>query len=169
MMITFQLTQRIDYPLDKTFAFLSNLTNMPRWNYFIQRVTKLTEGPVTIGTRFEQKRPRDLFQIRVEEFAPPHHVTFRIQPPGPDVQIRFELFAVNLQTEIQYSWQLDVQHYSVLKYIPAGGFKKWILSFVSKQIHARTKPAVAQNFAKLKTLLETGEVVLQDGRQMTIG
>ena len=75
MMITFQLTQRIDYPLDKTFAFLSNLTNMPRWNYFIQRVTKLTEGPVTIGTRFEQKRPRDLFQIRVEEFAPPHHVT----------------------------------------------------------------------------------------------
>ncbi len=168
MVIAFTLSQKITYPLDKTFLFLSDLTNMSRWNYFIQRVTKISEGEVADGTVFEQKRPHDKFLITVVEFVPPHHARFQLQAPGPDLLFAFTLSKKEGQTHVLYSWQLDIQHYSVLKYIPKGIFKNWILSFIEKQILSKTKPAVEQNFFKLKVLLETGSVFLQEGRRMTL-
>ncbi|MEO7988461.1 MAG: SRPBCC family protein [Chryseolinea sp.] len=168
MIIEFALSQNIECSIDKTFSFLSDLRNMPRWNYFIQRVTKISEGKVEVGTIYEQKRSRDKFLVKVVEFTPPHKAMFQLQPPGPDLLIGFSLIEKEGQTHVQYNWKLDVQYYLVLKYIPTGAFKNWILSVIEKQILTKTKPAVEQNFAKLKTLLETGEVVLQDGRKMKL-
>ena len=168
MIIEFALSQKIECSIDKAFSFLSDLTNMPRWNYFIQRVSKISEGKIELGTTFEQIRPRDKFLVKVVEFAPPHKMIFRLQSPGPDLLIGFSLNEKEGQTHAQYHWTLDVQHYSVLKYVPKGSFKNWILSFIEKQILTKTKPAVEQNFFKLKTLLETGEVVLQNGRKTTM-
>lgn len=92
----------------------------------------------------------------------------QLQPPGPDLLYSFTLTSLEGQTEVLYSWRLNVEHYSILKYVPRGSFKNWIISIIEKQILTKTKPAVAQNFYKLKTLLETGQVILQDGRTMTL-
>jgi hypothetical protein len=168
MIITFAFTQRINCSIETCFDFLSHLTNMPRWNYFIQRVTQLSPGAVANGTLFEQKRPHDLLRIKVEEFIPPNKVMFRVQSPGPNFLCGFVLTAIEGQTEVHYSWTLDLQQYSLLKYLPSGIFKNWILSIVKRQIMSKTKPAAERNFSKLKVLLETGEVTLQDGRRMTL-
>jgi hypothetical protein len=168
MIIAFELSQRINCSIEQTFLFLSNITNMPRWNYFIQRVTKISDGAIGNGTVFEQKRPRDLFYFKVVEFVPPNKVMLQLQPPGPDLLYGFTLTSVEGKTDVSYSWRLDLEHYSILKYIPKGAVKNWILSVIKKQLLTKTKPAVEQNFFKLKTLLETGEVILQDGRRMTI-
>ena len=54
----------------------------------------------------------------------------------------------------------------MLKYFPGGLFKRLILALPKKVILTKTKPAVEQNFKKLKELLEKGEVTLQDGRRV---
>jgi hypothetical protein len=41
-------------------------------------------------------------------------------------------------------------------------------AFVEKLTAGRIKSAVAENLAKLKELLETGQVVLQDGRKIAL-
>lgn len=168
MIIKFTLAQEIECTIQKTFSFLVDLTNMPRWNYFIQSVTQRSPGPIEIGTVFEQKRPRDQFLVKLVELTPPHQIIFQLQSPGPDLLIGFSLNEKEGRTHVQYSWQLDIQQFLVLKYVPSGAFKNWILLFIEKQILSKTKPAVELNFAKLKTLLEKGEVVLQDGRIQTL-
>ncbi|MBI1769020.1 MAG: hypothetical protein HY015_04595 [Bacteroidetes bacterium] len=168
MVIAFDLSQRVACSIDRTFSFLSNLANMPRWNYFIQSVTQVSQGTVGKGTVFKQKRPSDLFYVKIVEFNPPNKIMAQLQPPGPDLLYSFTLTSLEGQTEVLYSWRLNVEHYSILKYVPRGSFKNWIISIIEKQILTKTKPAVAQNFYKLKTLLETGQVILQDGRTMTL-
>ena len=168
MIIAFELTQRIHCSPAVVFSFLSDVTNMPKWNYYIQRVSKVSEGAIQVGTIFELKRPHDLFYFIVVEFVPPNKITMQLQPPGPHMLYGFDLTACEGHTDVKYSWHLDLKRYSVLKYVPDGGFKNWLLSIVEKQILSKTKPAVEQNFFKLKALLETGEAVLQDGRRMTV-
>lgn len=137
---------------------------MPRWNYYIQSVTKETPGVTDIGTIYKQKRPHDLLYYSVVEYHPPHHVAAQLPPPGPDMTYGFILHQLNDdKTELRYYWQLNLENYSVLKYIP-GFIRNGIMAIVRKIILSKTRPAVAANFSKLRTLLETGEVVLQDGR-----
>jgi uncharacterized membrane protein len=53
-MIEFENTICIDCPIAEVFAFLSDLENIPRWNYYVLEVTKLTGGPIGIGTMHHQ-------------------------------------------------------------------------------------------------------------------
>ena len=168
MLIYFELSQTIDCPVDKVFAFLSNFTNMPKWNYYITSLTQTTPGPIQHGTIFKQSRPRDILSYEIKAFYPPHSVMVEVLPPGPLLQLAFILTAINQNTEVAYSWQLDLRKYKLLTYLPNGRIKNWLLAIVKKIVLQKVKPAVAQNFAKLKILLETGEVVLQDGKKVSL-
>ncbi len=55
-MIEFENTVQIKRPIGEVFTFLSNLANLPKWNYFVTRVTKVSEGPAGIGTTYHQIR-----------------------------------------------------------------------------------------------------------------
>ncbi len=44
-MLEFENTIRIDRPIAEVFAFLSDLENIPKWNYYVLEVTKLSNGP----------------------------------------------------------------------------------------------------------------------------
>jgi hypothetical protein len=91
-----------------------------------------------------------------------------VLPPGPLLQLAFTLSSINQSTQVIYSWQLDLRKYTLLAYLPNGLIKNGILVIVKKIVLQKVKPAVAQNFSKLKILLEEGEVVLQDGRRVLI-
>lgn len=168
MLISFQLSQTINCPVEKTFAFLADFSNMPLWNYYIESVTKISEGPVAMGTVFQQKRSRDLYNLQVTAFKPLQTIMVELQPPGPHLLYGFETLAAGGQTQVTLTWQLDLDNFSALAYLPNGRFKNRLLSFVDWQIQAKTKPATGQNFDKLKTLLETGEVTLQSGRHVSL-
>ena len=164
MLIHFELSQTIDYPIDKVFAFISDFTNMPKWNYYITSVTQITSGPIQHGSLFKQIRPRDILSYQIKAFHPPHSVMVEILPPGPLLQLAFSLSTINQSTQLVYSWQLDLRQYKLLGYLPNGWIKNGILVIVKKIVLRKVKPAVARNFGKLKILLEEGEVALQDGR-----
>lgn len=41
---------------EDVFAFVSNLENVPRWNYAIEETKKTSDGPVGVGTTYLQRR-----------------------------------------------------------------------------------------------------------------
>jgi uncharacterized protein YndB with AHSA1/START domain len=169
MPINFETSQIIEKPIQKVFSFLGDFSNMTEWNYYIQTVTKKSEGETGVGTIYEMKRPHDLNAYRIIVFDPPHKIIVELQPPGPKHQLIFELRSLNEnETNIRYKWQLDAENYGLLKYFPGGIFKRLILSVPKRIILKKTKPAVEQNFKKLKELLESGQTILQNGRHVVL-
>jgi hypothetical protein len=165
-MISFEITQVIKKPIGQVFSFLSDFSNMIYWNYYIQSVTKISEADTGLNAIFEMKRPHDLNLYKITAFDPPNNITIELQPPGPMQQLVFVLSAKDQDTCVSYTWNVNLEKYKLLKYIPRSGLKRLILSITQKIILRKTKPAVEQNFKKLKDLLETGEVMLQDGRHI---
>jgi Polyketide cyclase / dehydrase and lipid transport len=45
---TFENTVMIARPIEDVFAFLSDLENIPKWNYAIVETRKISEGPIGV-------------------------------------------------------------------------------------------------------------------------
>jgi carbon monoxide dehydrogenase subunit G len=151
-MLEFENTLHIDRPLTKVFAFLADFENIPKWNYYVLNVRKLTAGPIGIGTTYHQVRKTDEQDFRVIDFEPDHQVTVRTVPPSSLVfERRLTLADEGGSTRLRDEWKLETGWPGLLEKLAAGGIKS----------------AVAANLAKLKELLEAGQMVLPDGRPVT--
>lgn len=152
-MLEFAITTRIERPVEEVFAFLSDFENIPRWNYYVLQVTKTSEGPIGVGTTYHQVRKTDEQDYQITEFQPDHGVAVKTLPQAsPQFSRRLTLQGQGAATSIVDEWQLDTGRPAILEKL-AGG---------------KVKSAVAENLDKLKTLLETGSVVLQDGREVSL-
>lgn len=148
-MLEFENTIRIDRPIAEVFAFLSDLENIPKWNYYVLEVTKLSNGPKGIGTMYHQVRKTDEQDFRITELDQNHKMVVKTLPQSsPSLEMRFTLYEEGNTTRIRDEWRLDSGWPAPLEWLGAG----------------RIKSAVAENLTKLKELLEEGQVVLQDGR-----
>ena len=152
-MLEFENTIRIDRPVEEVFAFLSDFENIPKWNYYVLEVRQLSEGSIGVGTTYHQVRKSDQQDLRIIEFGPGHTVAVKTLPQStPDLEMRFTLNEEGSTTRVRDEWKLNTGKPAIFERL-AGG---------------RIKSAVAENLAKLKELLEEGQVVLQDGRQVTL-
>jgi hypothetical protein len=138
----------IDRPLGEVFSFVANFENMPRWNYFVVDVTNESAPAIGVGTTYRQRRKSDEQRYVVTEFDPGVLVTVRTLPPARDLQMRFTFEPYGSGTRLTDEWVL------------ATGLPRWLEGIGA----ARVSSAVRENLAKLKELLETGRVRLQDGR-----
>jgi uncharacterized membrane protein len=151
--LEFENTIRIDRPVEEVFAFLSDFENIPKWNYYVLEVRQLSEGLIGVGTTYHQVRKSDQQDLRIIEFEPGHTVAVKTLPQSsPDLEMRFTLYEEGITTRVGDEWKLNTGRPAIFERL-AGG---------------RIKSAVAENLAKLKELLEEGQVVLQDGRQVTL-
>jgi uncharacterized membrane protein len=151
--LEFENTIRIDRPVEEVFAFLSDFENIPKWNYYVLEVRQLSEGSIGVGTTYHQVRKSDQQDLRIIEFEPGHTVAVKTLPQStPDLEMRFTLYEEGSTTRVRDEWKLNTGRPAIFERL-AGG---------------RIKSAVAENLAKLKELLEEGQVVLQDGRQVTL-
>jgi uncharacterized membrane protein len=151
--LEFENTIRIDRPVEEVFAFLSDFENIPKWNYYVLEVRQLSEGLIGVGTTYHQVRKSDQQDLRIIEFEPGHTVAVKTLPQSsPDLEMRFTLYEEGNTTRLRDEWKLNTGRPAIFERL-AGG---------------RIKSAVAENLAKLKELLEEGQVVLQDGRQVTL-
>lgn len=152
-MLTFEQTIRINRPVAEVFAFLADLENLPKWNYYVLEVRKLSDGPIGIGTTYHQVRKTDEQELRITELEPDYIVAVQTVPPSsPALAMRFTLAQEGVTTRLSDSWQLDTGLPRLLEWLGA----------------RRIQTAVAENLTKLKELLESGQVVLQDGRHVTL-
>lgn len=148
-MIEFKNTIVIKRPLHEVFDFVSDFENMPKWNYYVTEVNKLSDGPIEEGTTYHQTRKSDEQQFQISEFNPNERVAIETLPPAPKLNMRFRFEPVENGTQVVDEWQLEAD-------VPAPF--TW---FAARKV----KSAVSENLRKLKKLLETGQVTLQDGRE----
>lgn len=152
-MIEFELTINIKRSTSDVFAFVADLENVPKWNYFVIDVRKTSEGPLGVGTTYHQTRKTDNQDLRVAGFEKDRSVTVETIPPSKlEFSRRIEFSEENGMTLLMDRWQLDTGHPAFLQKLAAG----------------RVKSGVKENLGKLKELLETGRTTLQDGRQISI-
>jgi uncharacterized membrane protein len=148
-MIEFENTIQINRPIAEVFAFLSDLENLPKWNYYVLAVAKLTNGPIGIGTMYHQVRKTDEQDFRITELIQNQKIAVKTLPQSsPILEMKFTLYEEENTTRIRDESRLDSGWPAPLEWLGAG----------------RIKSAVAENLIKLKELLEEGQVVLQDGR-----
>jgi uncharacterized membrane protein len=151
--LEFENTIPIERPIDEVFAFLSDFENIPKWNYYVLEVRRLSESPIGIGTTYHQVRMTDEQDFRIIGFEPNHRVAVKTLPQSsPSFERRFTLYEEGDTTRIRDQWKLDTGRPALLERLARG----------------RVKSAVSENLSKLKELLQEGRVVLQDGRQVTL-
>jgi len=138
----------VDRPVNNVFQFVADFENMPKWNYYVVQVSKLTPGPIGIGTTFKQLRKTDTQRYKMIAFEPNRKVAIETLPPAPGLLMQFTFEPAGDSTLLIDAWELR------------GGLLGTFGAFAA----GRIKAAVAENLVKLKQLLETGEVRLQDGR-----
>ncbi len=147
-MARFSINLIIGRPINEVFRFVADFENMPKWNYYVVEVNKVTSGPIGVGTVFRQVRKTDTQRYQIVEFEPNRKVVVETLPPAPALQMRFTFEPAGGGTRLTDEWELK------------GG----LIGLFGSLAAGRVKAAVADNLAKLKQLLETGEVRLQDGR-----
>ena len=152
-MIEFENTIQIKRPLNEVFRFLSDLENLPRWNYFVTRVRKVSEGPIGIGTIYHQVRKTDEQTLQIVELEPQHKLRVKtISKLFPRLEMELEFEASEGGTIMTDRWKLETGKPALLERLA---------------LH-NVRSAVHENLTKLKALMEEGQVVLQDGRQSSL-
>jgi Polyketide cyclase / dehydrase and lipid transport len=56
LVASFENTVLIRRPIEEVFGFLSDFENVPKWNYAIVQTRKVSQGPVGVGTIYQQVR-----------------------------------------------------------------------------------------------------------------
>lgn len=152
-MIQFENTITIRRPVEDVFAFVVNFENLPKWNYYVVDVRKVSQGDPGEGSVFHQIRKTDEQDFRVTQFQPNVRIAVETTPNSkPRFQRQFLFEPAEQGTRIIDSWKLDAGENPLIR---------WLGSM-------RVKAAVAENLGKLRDLLETGETELQDGRKVEV-
>jgi uncharacterized protein YndB with AHSA1/START domain len=148
-MIEFENTETIARPLDEVFEFVSDPENFPKWNYFVTSVSPITPGERRQGTRYLQVRKSDRQELQISALEPNRRVRIETIPPSqPEVRREMEFRGDEERTSIVDKWEMETGR----------------PTFLERLARSRIKSAVRANLGKLRILLETGSVRLQDGR-----
>lgn len=148
-MLEFENQITIQGEISEVFELATDLTLIPKWNYFVNSVTHQSGAPGEVGAVYHQVRREDEQDLQIIEKAPDERfVVETIRSTGPDLRREMVFSEVEGGTQIQDRWQLKLAVPSLLEPL-AGG---------------RVRRAVRENLEKLKILSERGTVELQDGR-----
>jgi uncharacterized membrane protein len=149
-MIEFRNEITIHQPVEEVFAFTSDFENLPKWNYYVLEVEKKSDDPTGKGTEYHQRRQSDEQDFSITEYRAGEKVAVKTLPGSqPAFERRMTFIDQGGATRIVDEWKLETGKPGILERLAAN----------------QVKQAVYENLEKLKELLETGTVRLQDGRQ----
>lgn len=137
-MIRFEHHMIIERPIEDIFAFVSDFENMPRWNDFVLKTVKLSDGPVGQGTLYRQVYKSHEQKYQIIEYEPNHRVTVRTLPPAPLWQMRLTLEMTPEGTKLIDEWELETD----------------LSGRLERRAANQIKAEVAGHLKKLRTLLE---------------
>jgi uncharacterized protein YndB with AHSA1/START domain len=138
----FTNTITINRPATVVFAYLSDLENLPQWNYALSETRQLTPGPPGVGTRYLQTRTIPVHteeSLEIIEFAPPHNVTVQGTLNAMPAHLTYTLHPTDDTTTLTNTIDLRLPR---------------ALNLLAPVALGRIKSAVAENLAVLKQLLE---------------
>lgn len=152
-MVEFNNRITIDRPIEEVYSLATDLLRLPTWNYYVQSVVPTSDQPGVEGATYHQVRKEDEQDLRIIQLHPNQSFIVETIPPSTPALRREMTFSSDGQsTTIRDSWKLDLDVPKLLEPLAAN----------------RAKNGVKENLGKLKTLLETGKVTLQDGRRIEL-
>jgi carbon monoxide dehydrogenase subunit G len=152
-MASFENTVIIQRPVEEVFAFLADFENLPKWNDAIVETTKVSPGPVGVGTTYHQTRStptRSQERFQVTAFQPPRRLEVQGQI-GP------------FRARIGYLLEPSGSGTRLRNPVDLGSLGP--LTVVAPLATSRVKHAVAANLDTLKQLLSPGAAVAPIHRQ----
>jgi uncharacterized protein YndB with AHSA1/START domain len=141
-MATFENTVLIARPIEDVFGFLSDLENIPKWNYAIVETRKVSEGPVGVGSIYHQARSvpsRSEERLEITTYDPPRHLEIRGQLGPFRSRLLYALDATGEGTRVTNTVELELRGPGRL---------------LGRVAVPRVRDAVAANLGRLKELLE---------------
>ncbi|HKZ86865.1 MAG TPA: SRPBCC family protein [Anaerolineae bacterium] len=152
-MFAFENTIVIDRPIEEVFAFVVDLPSLPKWNYYVLSVSPTSPKPGAVGSTYRQIRKNDEQDLKISQLEPNRLLVVETIPPSrPELRREIMFEAQGDSTRIIDMWQLDMGVPKLLEPLAAN----------------RAKSGVRENLEKLKVLLESGKVTLQDGRSFSL-
>ena len=145
----FQNVIGVQASINDVFEFVADMRNMPKWNYFVTRVTQENGDGPEIGARYHQTRKTDSQRYEIIHYEPRQSLIIKTIPgssPMFERHLRFEATANG--TRLIDEMTLRTGYPGIIERLVVG----------------RTRRAVEENLGKLKELLEYGQTQLQDGR-----
>jgi uncharacterized protein YndB with AHSA1/START domain len=92
----------IGAPIERVFDFVADARNEPEWLPGAQKVEKVTDGEVGLGTRFEGVYARaGTVSLEIVEFQRPARLTFRADSRIVRFDDEIELTAVGGRTQLR--------------------------------------------------------------------
>ena len=141
-MPTFENTVMIARPIEDVFAFLSDLENVPKWNYAIVETRKVSAGPVGVGTVYHQVRSvpsRSEERLEITTYTPPRQLAIQGQLGPFRSRLFYALNATPEGTRITNTVEVELRGPGRL---------------LARVAVPRVREAAAANLRKLKELLE---------------
>ena len=152
-MFTFENTVVIDRPIEEVFAFVVDLPSLPKWNYYVLSVLPTSPKPGSVGSTYHQIRKNDEQDLMISQLEPNQSLVIETIPPSkPELRREITFEVQGDGTRIIDKWQLGMGVPRLLEPLAAN----------------RAKSGVRENLGKLKALLESGKVTLQDGRSFSL-
>jgi uncharacterized protein YndB with AHSA1/START domain len=142
LVATFENTVTIRRPIEEVFGFLADFENIPKWNYAISETRKVTEGPVGVGTIYQQVRSvpsRSEEHFEVTAYHPPHQLAIQGQLGPFPSRLAYALDTAPEGTRVTNTVELELRGPGRL---------------LGRVAVPRVRDAVAANLRKLKELLE---------------
>jgi uncharacterized protein YndB with AHSA1/START domain len=139
---TFENTVMIARPIEDVFAFLSDLENVPKWNYAIVETRKVSAGPVGVGTVYHQVRSvpsRSEERLEITAYTPPRKLALQGQLGPFRSRLFYALDATPEGTRVTNTVEVELRGPGRL---------------LARVAVPRVREAVAANLRKLKELLE---------------
>ncbi|HEX5906492.1 MAG TPA: SRPBCC family protein [Propionibacteriaceae bacterium] len=111
-MASFENTVMIGRPIEEVFGFLADFENIPKWNYAIVETRKVSQGPVGVGTIYQQVRSvpsRSEEHFEVTAHNPPCQLEIRGQLGPFPSHLAYALDAVPEGTRVTNSVELELR------------------------------------------------------------
>ena len=144
-MIRFANTIDIGREASDVYRYIVELEHTPEWNWAVTSTTKVTPGPIRIGSRYRQTRsvPRPGVEtLEITGLEPLRRIEIAGRIGPFDARLTYELAPIHLGTRLTNSAELEA---------PAP------LGFVGGLVGGRIRDSVAENLGVLKAVLERGD------------
>jgi uncharacterized protein YndB with AHSA1/START domain len=142
--ITFETDVHIDRPIEEVFSYVSDPLNFPRWNSAVQAVRKTSAGENGVASTYLMERElptgRAVNQLEVVASERPREFAIRVTAGPTPFLYHYRFSATNGETVL--SLHAEVR-------LPPTA------AFLPQLARRAVKKGVEDNFAILKTILET--------------
>src|SRR5829696_5013863 len=99
-------------PIADVFAFLADFENIPEWNYAIVETHKVSQGPVGVGTIYQQVRSvpsRSEERFEVTAYNPPRQLEIQGQLGPFPSRLSYALDAIAEGTRVTNTVELELR------------------------------------------------------------